>query len=120
MTMKSDLQYDATSRAKGRLETSRRTTAPRISRATAANARERGTPGASSGSDTDRAGGELLTARPFVKYPGGKTQLLPELLARVPSAYNVYHEPFVGGGALFFALRPERAVLSDVNERLIQ
>ena len=45
------------------------------------------------------------TARPFVKWVGGKRSLLPELLARMPTAFNNYHEPFLGGGALFFALR---------------
>lgn len=61
--------------------------------------------------------------RPFVKWAGGKTQLLPELLARVPAHYNAYYEPFVGGGALFFALaadnRIERATLSDANTDLV-
>jgi DNA adenine methylase len=68
-------------------------------------------------------------ARPFVKWAGGKRQLLPELLRRVPRSFtkpaggNVarrYFEPFVGGAALFFALRPARATLADVNERLIR
>lgn len=61
-----------------------------------------------------------LSARPFVKWVGGKRQLLSELVPRVPSDYGIYHEPFVGGGALFFHLRPERAVLSDTNERLVR
>jgi DNA adenine methylase len=61
----------------------------------------------------------LTTARPFLKWAGGKTQLLSELLKRVPSSYGTYHEPFLGGGALFFALRPQRAVLSDTNEELV-
>ena len=66
-------------------------------------------------------------SRPFIKWAGGKRQLLPALLERVPSHYRVparhegtYFEPFLGGGALFFALRPRRAVLADVNERLIR
>ena len=44
-------------------------------------------------------------AKPFVKWVGGKRSLLPELLARMPSQFTNYFEPFVGGGALFFALR---------------
>lgn len=44
-------------------------------------------------------------AAPFVKWVGGKRSLLPELLVRMPAAFNNYHEPFIGGGALFFALR---------------
>ena len=58
--------------------------------------------------------------RPFVKWAGGKRQLLPQLLRHVPEQFNRYYEPFVGGGALFFALRPQQAVLTDVNERLIR
>jgi DNA adenine methylase len=52
-------------------------------------------------------------ARPFIKWPGGKTRLLPEILRRIPECFNVYHEPFAGGAAVFFALRPKRAVLND-------
>jgi DNA adenine methylase len=60
------------------------------------------------------------TVRPFIKWVGGKRQLLSELEPRVPSRFNTYHEPFVGGGALFFHLLPERSVLSDTNERLVR
>ncbi|WP_245678246.1 DNA adenine methylase [Chondromyces crocatus] len=59
-------------------------------------------------------------AKPFLKWVGGKRQLLPELEPRIPSHYGTYHEPFVGGGALFFHHQPRRAVLSDANERLIR
>lgn len=58
-------------------------------------------------------------AKPFLKWAGGKTKLLPELLKRVPSKYNRYYEPFLGGGALFFALKPVISYLSDINENLI-
>ena len=62
--------------------------------------------------------------RPFLKWAGGKGQLLPELLARLPDRFRAYHEPFVGSGALFVALREAgklRAThLSDANEHLIQ
>lgn len=59
--------------------------------------------------------------RPFVKWVGGKTQLLPEILRRMPpkKGMKTYHEPFVGGGAVFFALQPAQAILSDVNPELI-
>ncbi|MCL4137818.1 UNVERIFIED_CONTAM: hypothetical protein GTU68_018386 [Idotea baltica] len=60
-----------------------------------------------------------LQAKPFVKWVGGKTQLLPELLKRVPQSFDTYYEPFIGGGALFFALQPRKAVLSDLNNELI-
>lgn len=60
--------------------------------------------------------------KPFVKWVGGKRQLIAELEQHVPAASKIgtYHEPFVGGGALFFHRCPERAVLSDTNERLIR
>lgn len=60
-----------------------------------------------------------LKARPFVKWAGGKGQLLPELLKRVPETFERYFEPFLGGGALFFALQPPIAVLGDIGEELI-
>ena len=56
---------------------------------------------------------------PFVKWAGGKTQLLGELEKYVPSRFQTYYEPFVGGGALFFHLQPDRAVLADSNRDLI-
>jgi DNA adenine methylase len=58
------------------------------------------------------------SARPFVKWVGGKRQLVPELLAKAPPRFGRYFEPFVGGGALFFALRPVLATLADANDRL--
>jgi DNA adenine methylase len=59
-------------------------------------------------------------ARPFLKWAGGKRQLLPHLLRHVPRHMGRYFEPFVGGGALFFSVRPERATLADVNARLVR
>ncbi|MGH7436376.1 MAG: DNA adenine methylase [Polyangiaceae bacterium] len=59
-------------------------------------------------------------ARPFLKWAGGKRQLLPHLLRHVPPHMGRYFEPFVGGGALFFAARPARATLADVNARLVR
>lgn len=53
--------------------------------------------------------------RPFAKWAGGKRQLLDELFKHVPSTFGTYFEPFVGGGALFFALRPAHAVIGDAN-----
>lgn len=58
--------------------------------------------------------------KPFLRWAGGKTKLLPELLARVPATFKTYHEPFLGGGALFFALPTTKAVLSDLNPTLVR
>ena len=57
-------------------------------------------------------------AKPFVKWVGGKTQLLPELASRMPNRFSRYFEPFIGGGALFFYLQPEKSTLIDINEEL--
>jgi DNA adenine methylase len=54
-----------------------------------------------------------------VKWVGGKTKLLPELMARMPKTFGRYFEPFIGGAAMFFKLAPERAVIADVNPDLI-
>ncbi len=60
-----------------------------------------------------------LSLKPFVKWAGGKRQLLPELLKRVPKTFQVYFEPFLGGGALLFALQPQKAVVGDINYDLV-
>ncbi len=57
--------------------------------------------------------------RPFVKWAGGKTRLLSTLVRCVPRKYNRYFEPFLGGGALFFAVGPRCSVLNDSNRELI-
>jgi DNA adenine methylase len=59
---------------------------------------------------------------PFVKWAGGKNQLLARLQQFIPSEFTTYIEPFVGGGALFFDLASKKkfnATLSDINEELI-
>ncbi len=56
---------------------------------------------------------------PFVKWVGGKRQLMFELLKNMPQNYNRYFEPFIGGGALFFELQPDNAYISDMNDELI-
>ncbi|EMB56023.1 DNA adenine methylase [Streptococcus mutans] len=59
------------------------------------------------------------TLQPFTKWTGGKRQLLPILRSYMPEKYNCYFEPFIGGGALFFDLVPEKAVINDFNEELM-
>lgn len=60
-----------------------------------------------------------MSARPIVKWAGGKTRLLPELVARIPRAFGRYYEPFAGGAALFFHLTPAPATLGDSNPDLV-
>ena len=60
-----------------------------------------------------------VPAKPILKWAGGKTQMLEDLLPKVPSSYGRYIEPFFGGGAMFFALQPEQAVIADSNPELI-
>lgn len=56
---------------------------------------------------------------PFVKWAGGKRQLLPQIKERMPKKYNRYYEPFVGGGAVTFGLLPTNAVINDINRPLV-
>jgi len=57
--------------------------------------------------------------KPFVKWAGGKTQLIKKLDEYFPKFEGTYYEPFLGGGAVFFHLLPKKAVLSDTNAELI-
>lgn len=59
------------------------------------------------------------TVGPFVKWAGGKRQLLAQIRERMPREYNRYYEPFIGGGAVVFDLLPENALINDINEALI-
>ncbi|WLP85323.1 Dam family site-specific DNA-(adenine-N6)-methyltransferase [Mycoplasma seminis] len=61
----------------------------------------------------------LTEAKPFVKWAGGKTQILPKIIESLPKEFNTYYEPFLGGGALFFYLKPTEAVINDMNAYLI-
>lgn len=58
-------------------------------------------------------------ARPFIKWAGGKRSLMAKLLAAMPKQYGKYHEPFIGGGALFFAAKPKAALIADINLDLV-
>lgn len=56
---------------------------------------------------------------PFVKWAGGKRQLLAQIKERMPKEYYDYYEPFVGGGAVVFELLPDSALINDINASLI-
>lgn len=55
---------------------------------------------------------------PMIKYRGGKSKEISHFVSNMPSNYNRYIEPFFGGGALYFYLEPERAIINDVNTKL--
>jgi site-specific DNA-adenine methylase len=57
--------------------------------------------------------------KPLIKWSGGKGDEIKEILPYLPSSYNTYLEPFIGGGALYFHLAPQKAVISDVHTELI-
>lgn len=56
---------------------------------------------------------------PILKWVGGKTQILDEIMKKIPKQFNTYYEPFFGGGALLFAMEPNKAVINDINTELI-
>lgn len=58
--------------------------------------------------------------RPMIKYRGGKSKEIPHLERHIPNYAGRYIEPFFGGGALYFHLEPERAIINDINTKLIE
>ena len=66
-----------------------------------------------------RLNNDVIPVKPFLKWAGGKTQLIGELSKFIPKDYDTYIESFLGGGALFFHLRPNKAILSDINPELV-
>lgn len=57
--------------------------------------------------------------KPLVKYRGGKSKEIPHLIKHIPKYSGRYIEPFFGGGALFFHLEPKKAIINDINSKLI-
>lgn len=60
-----------------------------------------------------------IPPRPFLKWAGGKRQLISQMEKYFPKSYDKYIEPFIGGGAVFFHLNPEISIIIDINEELI-
>jgi DNA adenine methylase len=56
---------------------------------------------------------------PVVKWVGGKRQLLPEIEKYIPKSFTTYYEPFLGGGAVLFNIQPQKAIVNDINEELV-
>lgn len=61
----------------------------------------------------------MIKGKPFVKWAGGKRQIIDKLKEYVPEEFDTYYEPFVGGGALLFELSPKKAVINDSNKELM-
>jgi DNA adenine methylase len=57
--------------------------------------------------------------QPFLKWAGGKRQLIPIIKKYVPKKYTQYYEPFIGAGAVLFSLQPAKSVINDTNPELI-
>jgi DNA adenine methylase len=68
--------------------------------------------------DVKQTDARIVKGPPLLKWAGGKRNLLNSILPLVPAKFGRYYEPFLGGGALFFALEPEEAFLSDKNADL--
>lgn len=66
-----------------------------------------------------RVNGNHKPPEPFIKWAGGKSQMIDQYSAFFPPKYNKYLEPFVGGGAVFFHLKPNKSIVSDLNQDLI-
>ncbi len=61
----------------------------------------------------------MLKGKPFVKWAGGKRQIIDKLKQYAPDVFNTYFEQFVGGGAFLFELSPKNAVINDYNKELM-
>lgn len=66
-----------------------------------------------------RSNGESKNMKPLVKYRGGKSKEIPNIIKQIPVFSGNYIEPFFGGGALFFYLQPKKAIINDINTKLV-
>ncbi|MCM1451929.1 MAG: DNA adenine methylase [Clostridium sp.] len=57
--------------------------------------------------------------KPMIKYRGGKSKEIPNIMRHVPRFRGRYIEPFIGGGAMFFYLEPRKAIINDINSKLM-
>jgi len=60
-----------------------------------------------------------ISLKPLVKWSGGKKDEIKKIMPHIPTDYQTYIEPFVGGGALYFHLNPQKAIINDVHKELI-
>lgn len=60
----------------------------------------------------------MIKGKPFVKWAGGKRQIIDKLKQYVPEEFNIYYEPFIGGGALLFELSPKEQLLTIIIKNL--
>ncbi len=60
-----------------------------------------------------------LEVKPFLKWAGGKRQLLPVIKEYLPAKYTEYYEPFIGAGAVLFSLQPKKSIINDTNSELV-
>lgn len=58
--------------------------------------------------------------KPLIKYSGGKSKEIPQIVVQIPRFSGRFIEPFFGGGALYFHLEPHRAIINDINSKLIE
>lgn len=58
--------------------------------------------------------------KPMLKYRGGKSKEISKFIQYIPKQFDCYYEPFFGGGALYFYLEPQNAIVNDINERLME
>lgn len=72
------------------------------------------------GGERGKAGRFSALPRPFLRWAGSKQAILPRISQVLPSTFENYYEPFLGAGALFFFLKPKKAVLSDASAELIE
>lgn len=61
----------------------------------------------------------ITTAKPFIKWAGGKQALTRQLIDYFPTDFDTYYEPFIGGGSIFFGITAKKAVIADYNTWLV-